>query len=107
MRANVLHFDPALPAGLGRVKVRLRYRRQILDVEVDHDQLTINSRPFTANAITVAYRGHFRDVAPGDTYQFRLLKPEERNRDENREPSTFPSRPPHAGKGERRAPQND
>ena len=37
MRANVLHFDPALPAGLGRVKVRLRYRRQILDVEVDHD----------------------------------------------------------------------
>jgi alpha,alpha-trehalase len=107
MRANVLHFDPALPAGLGRVKVRLRYRRQILDVEVDHDQLTINSRPFTANAITVAYRGHFRDVAPGDTYRFRLLKPEERNRDENREPSTFPSRPPHAGKGERRAPQND
>ena len=86
MRANVLHFDPALPAGLGRVKVRLRYRRQILDVDVDHERLRINSLPFTANPITVAYRGHFRDVTPGDSYEFRLLKPEERNRDENRAP---------------------
>lgn len=85
MRANVLHFDPALPHGLGRVKLRLHYRRQILDVEADHDLLRINSRPFTAHPITIAYRGHFRDVAPGETYEFRLLKPEERNRDENRE----------------------
>ena len=99
MRGNVLHFDPALPAGLGRVKVRLRYRRQILDVEVDHDVLRISSRPFTANPITVAYRGHFRDVAPGDSYEFRLLKPEERNRDENQrrtgesDHATHPPRP--------------
>ncbi len=84
MRANVLHFDPALPAGVTRVKVRLRYRRQVLGVEVDHDVLRISSGSFTAGTITVAYRGHFRDVAPGDTYEFRLLKPEDRNRDENR-----------------------
>lgn len=84
MRENVLHLDPALPAGLGRVKVRLRYRRQILDVEVDRDLLRIGSRPFTANPITVAYRGHFRDVAPGDTHEFRLIKPEDLDRDENR-----------------------
>jgi alpha,alpha-trehalase len=83
-RENTLHFDPALPAGLGRVRVRLRYRRQILDVDANHDLLTITSRPFPANPITVAYRGHHRDVAPGDTYQFRLFKPEERDRDENR-----------------------
>jgi alpha,alpha-trehalase len=88
MRANVLHFDPALPEGLGRVKVRLRYRRQMLDVEADRDVLRIASRPFTANPITIAYRGHFRDVAPGDCYEFRLLKPEDRNRDENRMTST-------------------
>jgi trehalose/maltose hydrolase-like predicted phosphorylase len=83
-RANTLHFDPALPADLGGIKVRLRYRRQILDVEVDHELLRVASRPFVAATITVAYRGHFRDVAPGDTYEFRLLKPEERERDENR-----------------------
>jgi Glycosyl hydrolase family 65, C-terminal domain len=74
----------ALPAGLGRVKVRLRYRRHILDIEVDRDLLRIRSRPFTANPITVAYRGHFRNVAPGDAYEFHLFKPEELDRDENR-----------------------
>ncbi|MEJ2376821.1 MAG: glycosyl hydrolase family 65 protein [Pseudolabrys sp.] len=86
MRENVLHFDPVLPADLGNVTVQLRYRRQILDVEVDHDVLKVASRSFTASPITIAYRGRYRDVAPGDTYEFRLLKPEERNRDENRTP---------------------
>jgi alpha,alpha-trehalase len=84
MRENVLHFDPALPEGLGRVKLRLRYRGQILDVEVDRDVLRLNSRPFTANPVTIAYRGHFRDVAPGDSYAFHLIKPEDLDRDENR-----------------------
>ena len=83
MRANVLCFDPVLPDDLGRVNIQVRYRRQMLDVEVDHEVLKIASRPFPAPAITVAYRGRFRDVAPGDTYEFRLFKPEERDRDEN------------------------
>lgn len=86
MRANVLHFDPGLPENLGGVKVRLRYRRQVLDVEANHERLRIASRAFTANPITIAYRGRFRDVAPGDSYEFRLLRPEERDRDENRKP---------------------
>jgi alpha,alpha-trehalase len=85
MRANVLHFNPALPNDLSRVKVQLRYRRQVLDVEVTHDVLRIHSQSFTVAPITIAYRGHFRDVAPGDTYEFRLLKPHERDRDENRD----------------------
>lgn len=84
MRANVLYFDPALPVDLGRLKVRLRYRRQILAVEANHELLRISSCSFTANLVTVAYRGRFRQVAPGDSCQFRLLKPGERDRDENR-----------------------
>ncbi len=84
MRANVLHFDPVFPRDLEYVRVRLRYRRQTLDVEVDHDVLRITSRALTALPITVACRGQFREVAPGDTYEFRLLKPEDRDRDENR-----------------------
>jgi trehalose/maltose hydrolase-like predicted phosphorylase len=89
-RANVLHFDPALPSNLRGIKVRLRYRRQILDVDASHDMLKITSRPFPANPITVAYRGRYRDVAPGDTYEFRLFRPEERDRDENRARQTPP-----------------
>jgi alpha,alpha-trehalase len=84
MRANVLHFDPALPRDLRRIKVRLHYRRQTLDVEVDHDVLRIRSGSLTTTPITIAYRGHYRDLAPGDAAEFRLLKPEERDRDENR-----------------------
>lgn len=86
MRGSVLHFDPALPADLGRVGARMRYRRQTLDVEVNHDMLRISSRAQPAAPITIGYRGRFRDVTPGDTYELRLLKPEERDRDENRGP---------------------
>jgi alpha,alpha-trehalase len=64
----------------------LRYRWQMLEVEVTHEVLRISSRSFTVAPITIAYRGHFRHVAPGDIYEFRLLKPEERNGDENRQP---------------------
>jgi alpha,alpha-trehalase len=84
MRANVLHFDPALPDHLRRIKVRVRYRRQVLNLDVDHDTLRIDSLSTTCNPVRVAYRGYYRELAPGDTCQFRLLKPEERDRDENR-----------------------
>jgi len=73
-RANVLHFDPSLPEGLDSLQVQLRYRRQKLQVEVDHERLRVSSCQFTAPPITIAYRGHFRDVTPGDTYEFRLIK---------------------------------
>lgn len=84
MRANVLHFDPTLPSDLGRVRARLRYGKQTLDIDVNHDVLRISSRPQPAAPITIGYRGRFRDVSPGDSYEFQLLKPEERDRDENR-----------------------
>lgn len=83
MRANVLHFDPALPNDLRRIKVRLHYRRQTLDVDADHDTLRIRSGSLTTTPITIAYRGHYRDLAPGNSCQFRLFKPQERNRNEN------------------------
>jgi len=84
MRANVLHLDPALPAPLGCIRARLRYRRQVLDIVADHEVLRVASRPFTADRVTIAYRHHVREIAPGERYEFRLLKPEDRNRDENR-----------------------
>jgi alpha,alpha-trehalase len=83
MRANTLHFDPALADNLRQIKVMLRNRRQMLDIEVDHDTLQITSRSFTSVPIEVAYRGHYRDLSPGEVCQFRLLKPEDRDRDEN------------------------
>ncbi|HEV8077221.1 MAG TPA: hypothetical protein VGP45_02430, partial [Marinobacter sp.] len=43
----------------------------------------IRSGSLTTAPITIAYRGHYRDLAPGNSCQFRLFKPQERNRDEN------------------------
>jgi alpha,alpha-trehalase len=74
-RAGVLHFNPRLPEQLERLRMRIRYRRQILDVEVDREVLKVTSRRFTAAPITVAYRGQFREMIPGDSYSFRLIHP--------------------------------
>jgi len=91
-RANVLYFDPSLPDDLNAIRATVRYRRHALDVEATHDVLRIVSRPVAALPITVAYRGHFRVVSPGDVYEFRLLKPEERNRNENPRAEPPPNR---------------
>ena len=82
-RAGVLYFNPSLPRELEGVKVQLRYRRHQLDVAIDKDSLTVSSRHTKASPIIVAYRGHFREMVPGDSYTFRLLKLEA-DRDENR-----------------------
>ena len=79
-RANVLTFNPRLPDELTRLGTTVRYRGQILDLEVTHDKLCVSSRPFTAHPITIAYRGHVREISPGQRYEFRLIAKRERDR---------------------------
>jgi alpha,alpha-trehalase len=79
-RANVLTFNPRLPDELTRLRTTVRYRGQTLDLEVTHDKLCVSSRPFTAHPITIAYRGHVREVSPGQRYEFRLIAGKERDR---------------------------
>jgi alpha,alpha-trehalase len=92
--AHVLHFDPRLPEHLERLSMRLRYRRQILDVEVDHERLKVSSRRFTAAPVTIAYRGHVREISPGESYSFRLIRPHDDQRARPAKP-----RPPTAAAG--------
>jgi alpha,alpha-trehalase len=75
VRGNVLHIDPSLPEGLERLTTQVRYRRQILDLDVDHEMLRVTSRPFSAAPVTIAYRGHFREMSPGQSCEFRLIRP--------------------------------
>ncbi len=84
LRGNVLHLDPALPTDVARIRVRIHYRLQTLDVEADHDCLRIGSLACPSTPITLAYRGEHRELAPGEHCEFVLLKPDERNRNENR-----------------------
>jgi len=77
-RANVLTFNPLLPEELTCLNTTIRYRGQTLDIEVTHDCLHVSSRPFTAYPITIAYRGHVRELSPGQSYEFRLVTRKER-----------------------------
>ncbi len=79
-RANVLTFNPRLPDELAGLKTTVRYRGQTLDLDVTHHTLTVTSRLFTAYPITIAYRGHVREISPGQRYQFRLVPDRERDR---------------------------
>jgi alpha,alpha-trehalase len=79
-RANALTFNPRLPDELTCLRTTVRYRGQTLDLEVTHDKLCVSSRPFTAYPITIAYRGHVREISPGQRYEFRLVPGKERDR---------------------------
>jgi alpha,alpha-trehalase len=74
-RGNALHIDPSLPEEIRRLKTQVRYRRQTLDLEIDHERLRVSSRPGAAAPVTIAYRGHFREIHPGQSYAFRLIRP--------------------------------
>jgi alpha,alpha-trehalase len=73
VRAHTLIFNPHLPGEVERLATTIRYRRQVLDVEVDHETLTISSRATTAEPIVVAYRTSGRALAPGQRLTFRLV----------------------------------
>ncbi|MDZ7828544.1 MAG: glycosyl hydrolase family 65 protein [Halofilum sp. (in: g-proteobacteria)] len=73
MRGNVLYLDPAMPEPVRRLKVRLRYRRHMLTVEVTGRELRVTSQPLVASPISVAYRGRLRELSPGMTHRFRLI----------------------------------
>lgn len=91
-RANVLTFNPRLPDELTRLKTTVRYRGQTLDLEVTHDTLCVSSRPFTAHPITIAYRGHVREISPGQRYAFRLVHQKRRGGGGQAKPSSGSSR---------------
>ena len=77
-RANVLTFNPRLPDELACIRTTIRYRGQTLDLEATHDRLCVSSALFTAPPITIAYRGHVREISPGQRYEFRIVRRKER-----------------------------
>ncbi len=84
-RSGTLHFNPLLPEGVDCLRVRLRYRRHRLEVEATPTTLVVRSRPALASMIEIAYRSHFRKLCPGDTHEFRLIRPWERKRGDTKE----------------------
>lgn len=88
-RSGALMLNPRLPEEVTRLEATVRYRRQTLDLEITQEHLTVSSRVMTGHPITVAYRGHTREISPGQCFTFRLIpeiKPDrgEREREQQR-----------------------
>ena len=79
VQANVLFFNPTLPNEIHRLKTCFWYRSHKLDIEVTRKVLRVRSRQLTADPITIAYRRLFHTISPGSCYEFRLIKPRERD----------------------------
>jgi alpha,alpha-trehalase len=73
VRAHTLLFNPHLPSEVERLETTIRYRRQVLDVDVDQEALTITSRPTTAAPVVVGYRTSARALSPGQRITFKLV----------------------------------
>jgi alpha,alpha-trehalase len=71
-RADVLHLDPRLPRELRGLRLSLRYRRQVLDLELTCDQLRLTHRYPAAEAVRVCYRGQFETLHGGQTLTWPL-----------------------------------
>ncbi len=77
-REDALHFNPLLPDDLRSLRFLLRYRNQLVTVEVGHEHLRLTSAPGPAAPIDVVVRDERAELAAGATLRFRL--PAERRR---------------------------
>lgn len=74
MQGGALVLNPRLPEEVTRLETTVRYRRQILDLAVTQEALTVSSRSMSAPPVTIAYRGHVRDISPGQSFTFGLVR---------------------------------
>ncbi|GAA2437588.1 glycosyl hydrolase family 65 protein [Actinomadura vinacea] len=73
-QGTVLHIDPRLPAGVGEVRLGLRYRGHWgIDVSVRHDRLRVALNPGVAFPIEVACGGETAVIEPGGSWETPLL----------------------------------
>jgi len=73
LRSEALLLNPRLPDEVERLLSTVRYRGQVLDLDITQDRLEISSRIMTAYPVTVSYRGQSRQISPGQSFSFRLI----------------------------------
>ena len=72
LRGDALRLNPAIPADLHHLALRLRYRSQTIHVHVTNDEVQVAVDPGTSPAITIEVRGRRRSLGPGETATFTL-----------------------------------
>lgn len=76
-RGDVLWFNPVLPDELGSLDLRLRYRDQLIEVHVDHDELALVAAPGPAApvSVAVAHVDGRHELHAAETVHFALPPP--------------------------------
>jgi alpha,alpha-trehalase len=78
VRAGILLLNPSLPEGIDELRLRIHFRGHDLQIVAHPDCVEITSQPTAAPPVTVGYRGHFRNLAPGVSTRFQLIEREAR-----------------------------
>jgi len=74
VREECLRFNPALPEGLDRLYMTLRYRGNRLDLEITPEFLRIRALTRTIQPIRIAYRDQIVELSGGEACEFALKK---------------------------------
>ena len=71
-RDDKLHFAPALPPDVRRLRVSIRYRQQRIVVSIEEGRLILESMPSRAAPVTVSCGGEERALRPGERLEYDL-----------------------------------
>jgi trehalose/maltose hydrolase-like predicted phosphorylase len=75
-RGDVLWIDPVLPRPLLRLSFTLRYRRQSLSFDIDHENVKVSAWHSTAKPVKIGFGKQVYVLNAGDTKIFRLADPD-------------------------------
>jgi alpha,alpha-trehalase len=71
-RDDVLWFNPCLPEQLSSLRMRLRYRRHSLQIEIVRDRFRIDVLRSKEEPIQIGFEDHVYELKAGDTREFAL-----------------------------------
>nr|WP_281432145.1 glycosyl hydrolase family 65 protein [Desulfatitalea alkaliphila] len=75
-RKDVLWINPCLPKELNRLRMRLRYRSHLLELDMTAVRLKIRSLGRAVKPIRIGFDGNVHDLPDYETLVFDLKKPE-------------------------------
>ena len=65
-RDDILHLNPSLPKELQKIKLKLYYRRQWLDIDIYQDRVIVEAQPSNAKPITMDVKGEQFKLSSGE-----------------------------------------
>jgi trehalose/maltose hydrolase-like predicted phosphorylase len=77
VQQDVLRFEPALPAEVDHLDLRLFYRGHHLEVALDHDRLRVSAPASDLPAVQIGCDGRREELRGGEAVTFELAQPTE------------------------------